>query len=30
MNNKIIMKGNLVDNVKVMTSNDGKLSAFGL
>ena len=27
--NKIIVNGNLVDNVKVMTSNDGKLSAFG-
>ena len=27
--NKIIVNGNLVDNIKVMTSNDGKLSAFG-
>ena len=27
--NKIIINGNLVDNIKVMTSNDGKLSAFG-
>ena len=27
--NRITINGNLVDNVKVMTNNDGKISAFG-